>query len=180
MVFDLEESGQTLGTEHDKGLHFILSMNRPTLLKSLITKVNNDPYYFRTRSLRDFVREIKSHHSVEHVINPSLNYSGLETSKPAKETESKETKNPGKPSRDTNNKQQDTPFVSNVNKAEKQRFKLGLTSSRDKVAYLVSILQQYSSSCPLHLEGNHVICDCRVLESICKEASASGFLQKAK
>ena len=45
-VFEIEQSGSSVGTDHDKGLYFLLTLNAPKLLKSLITKVNNNQNYF--------------------------------------------------------------------------------------------------------------------------------------
>ena len=58
-VFDLTKVGAVLGTTHNIGLHFILSINQPKLFKSLIKTVNDDKGYFSNISMRDFVRKIK-------------------------------------------------------------------------------------------------------------------------
>lgn len=74
-----------------------------------------------------------------------------------------------------------TKQPSNVNKQQQQQcIKDDLQAASDKVAYLVCLMHQHSSTCILHLESNHPLRTCRVLESICKECIASGYLKQAK
>ena len=77
-AFELNKAGVVLGNQHDFGLHYILSLHKPKLFKSLITKVNNDKGYFNDRSMRDFVKEIKQHHRVETTIDSGISKAGSE------------------------------------------------------------------------------------------------------
>lgn len=93
--------------------------------------------------------------------------------------EAKVDKNPSKTKKE-HDKPNNMQFISNFNKDKRQRIKSALSASRDEVSFLLALLQQHNTFCLLHIEGTHVIWDYWVLETICKECSATRFLNKTK
>ena len=198
-AYELSKVGTPFGSAHDLGLHFILSLKRPALFKSLITKVNNDKDYFVARSMRAFLKEIKQHHSVELAIDPTISKANLEpaakfsqnsnqnqdnnrhtSSTTSSSSSSNPNANPYRPRNHFGSQDGFTEVRSNIDTAARRVFKDHLAASANKVQFILSQFQQHTERCPLHGGLRHPLVECRALEPVCREADCSGFLRKAK
>ena len=185
-VYQLEHAGADLGSAHDKGLHFFLSVNKPKLFKTIIKSVNTDASFFQHKTLRQFVDDLKKHHRIEMLIDTNIKPHGLDNvappDKPKGGEDNPHKQDHGKPGSHSKGHQppSNEGFVEvqnpyNLNHRVKDEIKTNLLKASNKTQFFRNLLCKHADKCPIHIESKHGIADYRILEYICKDFSKKLF-----